>query len=116
MKTARPAIACFAALAIAALGAWAAFAALTGEGQTRYVRVDNDLVCASSDADMPFEYRLAAFDANGARSDVSFKTVRELRDDALLELKVLPLRGVISWEEVAPDEVPDAAGAALEAD
>lgn len=115
MKTAKPVIVMFAALAAVMLAGWIAVAALTGEGESRYVRVDDACVDASGDADMPFEYRLSAFDENGRESDVSFKTVRELRGGAFLACKVLPVRGVVSWEEVPIEDIPDPAANALSA-
>lgn len=115
MKTAKSAVVFFVALVVVVVGAWAAITALTGEGETRYVRVDSACVQASQDADMPFEYRLTAFDENARKTEVSFKTVRELRDGALLSLKVLPVRGVVSWEEVAVEDVPASVASALDA-
>ena len=39
--------------------------------------------------------------------EVTFKTSRELKDDAYLKLDVMLTRGVKSWEEVQYDELPD---------
>lgn len=115
MKAAKPVIVMFAALAVIMLAGWVAVTALTGEGESRYVRVDAACVEASGDEDMPYEYRLSAFDENGKEGEVSFKTVRELRDGAFLVCKVLPVRGVISWEEIQTEELPAPVADALQA-
>ena len=99
---------------VAIIGAgWFALSAVTGEGASRYAQVDNACVHDSGDSDMPFEYTLAAFDENGRAEEVTFKTARELRDDAYLMLRVLPLRGVVSWEEVQLQDMPQACRDAL---
>lgn len=80
-----------------------------------YVQVDNARVQPhEQDAD-EYEYSLDAYDENGGEHDVEFKTTRQLRDGAYLELKTMPLRGVISWAEVQPDDMPDPAREALAA-
>lgn len=103
-----------AALVVAAVigvGFWS----LYGESGHAYVRIDNEQVSAIEPrAGMKFEYRLDAADANGAKSEITFQTERELRDGAYLELETKPLRGVVSWEERVPEELPTPARAALE--
>lgn len=41
------------------------------------------------------------------KKEFTFKTSRELREDAYLKLKVLAITGVNNWEEVQFDELPD---------
>ena len=39
--------------------------------------------------------------------EIKFKTSRELREDAYLELEVMQIRGVVNWREVQQDELPE---------
>ena len=80
-----------------------------------YVQVDNARVQLPGGNSDEYEYSLDAYDEDGNRHDVKFKTTRELRDDAYLELKTMPFRGVISWAEVQPDEIPELTRKALAA-
>lgn len=47
-----------------------------------------------------YGYRLNAYDAGGNTKSLTFKTSRKLWEGAYLKLEVMPIRGVISWEEV----------------
>lgn len=111
----KPLIALAIAAAVAAALVGAAGWALYGESGYAYVRIDNAQASAIEPrAGMKYEYRLEAVDASGAKSEMTFQTERELRDGAYLKLETKPLRGVVAWEEQAPEELPDAARAALE--
>ena len=74
---------------------------------TYYTRIDNTKVEQLSSGDMRYEYTLDAYNEKGNSKEVTFKTSRELKDDAYLKLDVLLTRGVKSWEEVQYDELPD---------
>lgn len=54
-----------------------------------------------------YKYRLDAYDADGNIKNLTFKASRELRQGAYLKLEVMPIRGVISWEEVHYEELPE---------
>lgn len=111
----KPLIALAIAAAVAAALVGAAGWALYGESGYAYVRIDNAQASAIEPrAGMKCEYRLEAVDASGAKSEMTFQTERELRDGAYLKLETKPLRGVVAWEEQAPEELPDAARTALE--
>lgn len=55
---------------------------------------------------MVLSYTLPAFDAEGDMQEITFGTERELREDAYLRLTVVPIRGVMEWNEVAFEELP----------
>lgn len=74
---------------------------------TYYTRIDNTKVEQLSSGDMRYEYTLDAYNEKGNSKEVTFKTSRELKDDAYLKLDVMLTRGVKSWEEVQYDELPD---------
>ena len=57
--------------------------------------------------DMRYEYTLTAYNERGKEKELTFKTSRELREDAYLKLDTMFLRGVINWEEVQFEELPD---------
>lgn len=53
-----------------------------------------------------YEYNLTAYDEHGKMTKVTFKTRKELREDAYLELDIMFLRGVVNWREIQLDELP----------
>ena len=81
---------------------------------TYYTRVDNAHVDENESAggvinfegSEPYVYKLPAFDVSGTQFEVQFGSSRVLRDGAYLKLEIEPLRGVVSWEEVEPGELP----------
>ncbi len=108
-RTAKGFVVALAIVAAVLVAGWMGLSAVTGEGEPCYTRVDNACIRDSGDSDMPYEYTLTAYDERGRSRDVAFKTTRELRDGAYLMMRVLPVRGVVSWEEVALEDVPSAA-------
>lgn len=74
---------------------------------TYYTRIDNTKVEQLSSGDMRYEYTLDAYNEKGDSKEVTFKTKRELKNNAYLKLDVMLTRGVKSWEEVQFDELPD---------
>lgn len=73
-----------------------------------YVQVDNSKIeQVSNSDDMKYQYTLTAYNKNGRAKEVKFKTSRELREDAYLELEVMTVRGVYGWKEVQPEALPD---------
>ena len=57
--------------------------------------------------DMKYQYTLTVYNKNGKEKEVQFKTSRELREGAYLELDVMQMRGVVNWREVQIDDLPD---------
>ena len=72
--------------------------------QTRYVRVEASAAIARDDGS--FDYTLASYDDAGGRDVITFGADKNLRDGAYLELSVMPLRGVVSWQEVETADMP----------
>ena len=83
----------------------------TDNAVARYVRVDAS--AASVQEDGSVDYTLASYDDGGAREEVAFGSDKTLRDGAYLELSVMPLHGVVYWEEVEPAALPDKVREAL---
>lgn len=72
-----------------------------------YTQIDNEKIeQISTSDDMKYEYTLTAYNTNGKGKEVKFKTSRELREDAYLELEMMPGRGVVNWKEVKYEELP----------
>ncbi len=72
-----------------------------------YTQIDNTKIEEiSTTDDMKYEYTLTAYNKNGKAKEVKFKTYRELREGAYLELEIMQLRGVVTWREVQVDELP----------
>ena len=57
---------------------------------------------------MSYKYTLFSYNENGKGKDISFGTSRELREGAFIRLTVVPIRGVLEWEEVQYDDLPKA--------
>ena len=73
-----------------------------------YTQIDNTKIEEISGTDdMKYQYTLTAYNKNGKEKEVQFKTSRELRGGAYLELEVMQMRGVINWREVQIEELPD---------
>lgn len=68
-----------------------------------YTRIDNTKIEKLSSKE--YEYQLVSYDKNGKKKKLKFKTSRELRNTAFLELEVRIL-GVHSWKEVEYQELP----------
>ena len=72
-----------------------------------YTQIDNTKIeQISSTDDMKYQYTLKAYNKNGKEKEVQFKTTRELREDAYLELEIMSARGVVNWKEVQLNELP----------
>lgn len=91
------------------VGLGTAFYALcdTRNSTSWYTQVDNEHVVAK-DRD-EYGYALEAYDENGAHRQITFGTERLLRDGAYLKLSDMPIRGVVAWEEVQLEEIPEKA-------
>lgn len=76
-----------------------------------YTRVDNAAMVHEGGE---YEYTLEAYDEGGGAHEETFKASKELREDAYLKLDVMLFRGVVNWEEVQVDEIPQAARDKLE--
>ena len=73
-----------------------------------YTQIDNTKIEEISESDdMKYQYTLTAYNKNGKQKEVQFKTSRELREGAYLELDVMQMRGVVNWREVQEDDLPD---------
>lgn len=72
-----------------------------------YTQVDNTkLESVSASDEMKFQYTLDCYNEKGKKKKISFKTSRELREDAYLELE-LTVMGVHAWKEVQYEELPE---------
>ena len=79
-----------------------------------YTQIDNTKIEElSGNDDMKYQYTLMAYSKNGKEKEIQFKTSRELREDAYLELEVMPIRGVTNWKEVQKEELPEAVKAEM---
>ena len=72
-----------------------------------YTQVNNTKIeRISASDDMKFEYTLDCYNEKGKKKEISFKTSRELREDAYLMLE-LTVIGVHAWKEVGYEELPE---------
>lgn len=105
-------VAASAVVAIAAVGWWVIAGNANGD---YYTQVDNarteELESKGGVIDptggMDLLYTLPAYDAQGGEKEISFGTERQLKEDAYLKLEVEPIRGVVGWNEVQFDELPE---------
>ncbi len=73
-----------------------------------YTQIDNTKIeNVSSSDNMKYKYTLKCYKENGKEKEFTFKTSRELREDAYLKLEVRSISGVHSWEEVQYNELPE---------
>ncbi|WP_283170025.1 YxeA family protein [Curtanaerobium respiraculi] len=79
----------------------------TDNASTWYVRVDDAVAQdKSKDDEELWEYTLDAYNENGEHRQLTFTASKRLRDGAYLKLGYMPVREVVSWEEIQPDEIP----------
>lgn len=96
------------AIIVAAVICMLAIYFLDGGPTIYYTQIDNEKIVSLSATDsMKYEYTLKSYKENGKGKEISFKTSRELREDAFLELEVMPLVGVRHWKEVQYNELPE---------
>lgn len=83
-------------------------ALFAGAGSSDYYsQIDNTKISEiEPEGSMKYSYTLVAYDENGEAKELTFKTSRELTEDAFICLDAAPIRGVVSWEEVQYDELP----------
>lgn len=93
------------------VGAWWGFGRVFTEFDEWYAQVDGDRLSEAEENANGFDYHydLPAANASGEAEEIGFDTSRELREGAYLKLETLALRGVVKWEEVSWDEIPEAA-------
>ena len=73
-----------------------------------YTQIDNTKIQEITESGgMKYEYTLTAYNKSGKEKEIKFKTSRELREDAYLELEVMQIRGVVNWKEVQANELPE---------
>ena len=64
-------------------------------------------LCCGAYYMLVYQSSLTSYNKNGKSKEITFQTTRELREDAYLKLKVMMTRGVVNWEEVQFDEMPE---------
>ena len=73
-----------------------------------YTKIDNTKIeQLSTTDDMKYQYTLKAYNKTGKEKEVKFKTSRELREGAYLELDFMQMRGVVNWREVEENKLPE---------
>ncbi len=73
-----------------------------------YTQVDNSKISKLITTDnMKYQYTLFAYNEKGKKKEFTFKTSRELRNEAYLKLETKTLVGVRKWEEVQFNELPE---------
>lgn len=98
-------------LAVLVIGAVAGVFYLTNTDNASawYVRVDDAVAQEKAGRDEEvWEYTLDAYDERGKHRQLTFTASKRLRDGAYLKLGYLPVREVVSWEEVQPEQAPEA--------
>lgn len=73
-----------------------------------YTQIDNSKISKLVTTDnMKYEYTLLAYNEKGRKKEFTFKTSRELRNEAYLKLETKVLIGVRQWEEIQFEELPE---------
>lgn len=73
-----------------------------------YTQIDNTKIEQLPTTDsMKFQYTLIAYNEKGRKKEFTFKTSRELRNEAYLKLETNWAVGVRQWEEVQFEELPE---------
>lgn len=73
-----------------------------------YTKIDNSKISELPVTNsMKYEYSLLSYNNEGNSKEIKFKTERILKEGAYLKLDYMITRGVINWEEVTYDELPE---------
>lgn len=73
-----------------------------------YTQIDNTKIEQLPTTDsMKFQYTLITYNEKGRKKEFTFKTSRELRNEAYLKLETNLAVGVRQWEEVQFEELPE---------
>ena len=101
-------------ITILSLGAWFL---LNGKDTYYYTQIDQAKMTENEEAGrggvidftggMRYLYTLTCYDGNGKERELNFGANKELRDQAFLKLTVRPVQGVVAWEEVQYNDMPD---------
>ena len=96
------------------LGAWFLF---NGKDTYYYTQIDQTQMTENEKAGqggvidftggMRYLYTLTCYDDKGGEKEFTFGANRELRNEAYLKLTVRPVQGVVAWEEVQYNDMPD---------
>ena len=90
---------------------------LSGAGSSYYYgQIDNSKVeqakskggVVSFSGNMDYSYTLFCYNEDGRGKNITFGTSRELKEGAFIRLTVMPVRGVLEWNEVQYEELPAA--------
>lgn len=103
------------AVVLAAACVYIFFLATSGD-TLYYTQIDNTKLeqketnggVINPEGSMPYSYTLVSYEETGKEKEITFGASRELREGAFLRLTVSSVRGVLSWEEAAYDELPAA--------
>ena len=79
----------------------------TDNAENLYSQIDNQKIAPiTPHGGMNYRYTLLAYTESGAGKNLELDTSRELKDGAYILVRIAPLRGVISWEEVDYSDLP----------
>ena len=80
----------------------------TQTNEDYYAQVDNRWVTEIAPHGlMNYKYSLVAYNSSGEAKDITFETSKILKDQAFINLKVAPIRGVVTWAEINYEELPE---------
>lgn len=79
-----------------------------------YTKIDNNRITeqdekggvVSMTGHMPYIYTLFSYTETGDGKEITLGAERKLREGAFLRMRVMPVRGVLDWEEVQYEELP----------
>lgn len=73
-----------------------------------YTRIDNSkYVNTQKSNNIYYTYTLPSRTPDGDTAELTFDTIRELRAGAYLKVKVSKVAGVLDWEEIKWNEIPE---------
>ncbi len=101
-------------ISVLSLGAWFLF---NGKDTYYYTQIDQTKMTENEKAGqggvidftggMRYLYTLTCYDEKGREKEFTFGANKELRNEAYLKLTVRPVQGVVAWEEVQYNDMPD---------
>lgn len=74
-----------------------------------YVQVIGDGKEVNEKNNRYYEYKLSGFDKDGTEKTMEFTAYKNLRKEAFLRVYYADKKGVTSWEEIQPKDIPEKA-------
>lgn len=83
------------------------FRFLVTDTKNYYAMINNKQVIGKHANDVKYKYTIYSYDENGNKKKLTFKTNKMIKNGTYLKLKVSFIRGVVKWEKLKYQKLPN---------